>query len=160
PQALVFLLFAGTGLATRALARQACNGGVATLAGCAAIFSGYTLFTAYERSAFAEMTGGFWAPLLLLLMLRRDGSPTLADEKQMRPRWWGTQCVDRPTMLLALVVAGAWLSNAPLGVMLSYLLAAVTIVLALLAKSWVPVLRATVAATLGLGLATFFLIPA
>ena len=29
------------------------------------IFSGYTLFTAYERSAFAEMTGGFWVPLML-----------------------------------------------------------------------------------------------
>ena len=76
PLALIFLLFAATGLATRALARQAFAGGIATLAGCAAIFSGYTLFTAYERSAYAEMTGGFWVPLMLILMLR-DPQPPL-----------------------------------------------------------------------------------
>jgi hypothetical protein len=63
---LTFLLLAATGLATRALARQAFDDGAATLAGCAALFSGYTLFTAYERSAFGELTGGFWIPLLLL----------------------------------------------------------------------------------------------
>jgi hypothetical protein len=52
PIALTFLLLAATGLATRALARQALCDGAATLAGCTAIFSGYALFCAYERSAF------------------------------------------------------------------------------------------------------------
>ena len=65
-------MLAATGLATRALARQAFADGAATLAGCAALFSGYALFTAYERSAFGELTGGFWIPLLLLFTLRAD----------------------------------------------------------------------------------------
>src|SRR5271157_631791 len=75
PAALTFLLLAATGLATRALARQALSGGPATLAGCAALFSGYALFCAYERSAFGELTGGLWIPLLLLCILR-DRNPS------------------------------------------------------------------------------------
>ncbi len=67
---------------------------------------------------------------------------------------------DGSTALLALVVAGAWLSNAPLGVMASYLLAAVALAAALLEKSWAPVLRASIAAALGIGLAAIYLIPA
>jgi hypothetical protein len=55
PIALTFLLLAATGLATRALARQMLPDGAATLAGCAALFSGYALFTAYERAAFGEL---------------------------------------------------------------------------------------------------------
>ncbi|HEV2484666.1 MAG TPA: 6-pyruvoyl-tetrahydropterin synthase-related protein [Terracidiphilus sp.] len=69
--ALTFLLLAGTGLATRVLARQVLGEGAATLAGCAALFSGYALFTAYERSAFAELAGGFWIPLVLLYAIRK-----------------------------------------------------------------------------------------
>ncbi len=160
PVVFVFLLLAGTGMATRALALQAFNDGVATLAGCTAIFSGYVLFSAYERSAFAEMTGGFWIPMMLMLILRRDSwSPTLAT-KTKASRRWGTQALDRSALLLALVVAGAWLSNAPLGVMLSYMIAGVAVVVALLAKSWIPILRASAGAALGLGLAAFFLVPA
>ena len=172
-QVIVFLLLAGTGIATRALARQAFSEGVATLSGCAAIFSGYALFTAYERSAFAELTGGFWVPMMLMLVLpgvrhlpgrllsAKVGEPDFQPEAPpttMSPPL--RSAVDRPALLLALVIAGAWLSNAPLGVMLSYLLAGVTLVIALLARSWFPVLRATVAAVLGLGLAAFFWIPA
>ncbi len=70
PIVLTFLCLAGTGLATRALALEACSETVATLAGCAALFSGFTLFTAYERAAFPEFTGGVWLPLLLLFALR------------------------------------------------------------------------------------------
>ena len=156
PQVMVFLLLAATGLATRALARQAFNEGVSTLAGCAAVFSGYALFTAYERSAFAEMTGGFWVPVMLILVLRdfRPGAHSGTSGHSLR------KAFDRPTLLLALVIAGSWLSNAPLGVMLSYLLAAVTIIVAMLARSWIPVVRDAVAALLGLGLAAFFWIPA
>jgi len=52
PIVLTFLLLAATGLATRALALRGLPDAPATLAGCAALFSGYALFTAYERSAF------------------------------------------------------------------------------------------------------------
>ena len=150
PIALTFLFLAVTGFATRALARQAFDDGAATLAGCAALFSGYTLFTAYERSAFGELTGSFWIPLLLLFALR-DRNPS---ESLIR------RTFDGSTALLALVVAGAWLSNAPLGVMASYLLVAVALAAALLEKSWAPVLRAVIAAALGIGLTAVYLIPA
>jgi hypothetical protein len=150
PAALTFLLLAATGLATRALARQALSGGAATLAGCAAIFSGYALFCAYERSAFGELTGGLWIPLLLLLIL--------SDRDPARSTWH--RALDGSTAPLALVVAGAWLSNAPVGVMACYLLAAVAVTAALLSKSWAPVLRAAIAAPLGMGLASGFLLPA
>jgi hypothetical protein len=150
PIVLTFLFLAATGLATRALAQQAFSDGAATLAGCAALFSGYALFTAYERSAFGELTGGFWIPLLLLLLLRdRNPSGTLFK-----------RAFDGSSALLALVVAGAWLSNAPLGVMASYLLAAVALAAALLEKSWAPIVRASIAAAVGIGLAAVYLIPA
>jgi hypothetical protein len=150
PTALTFLLLAATGLGTRALARQALPEGAAALAGCVAIYSGYALFTAYERTAFGELAGGFWVPLLLLFALR--------DRESAAPLW--RRALDGSAVPLALVVAGAWLSNAPLGVMCSYLLAAVTATAAILWRSWAPVLRAAAAMTLGLGLSAFYLLPA
>ena len=150
PIALTFLLLAGTGLATRALARYVLDEGPATLAGCVAIFSGYALFTAYERSAFGELTGGFWIPLLLLLALR---------DRNATGRLW-QRALDGSAALLALVVAGAWLSDVPLGVMASYLLAVFALAVALLNRSWAPVLRAAAGTVTGLGLSAFFLTPA
>lgn len=150
PAALTFLLLAGTGLATRALAREALPGSAATLAGCVAIFSSYTLFCAYERTAYGELTGGFWIPLLLLYILRDH-------DVSVSPRWRG---LDGAVLPLALVVAGCWLSNAPLGVMASYLLAAMAVTLAALKKSWAPVLRAAAATALGFGLAAIYMVPA
>ncbi|HXR38764.1 MAG TPA: 6-pyruvoyl-tetrahydropterin synthase-related protein [Terracidiphilus sp.] len=149
PIVLTFLLLAATGLATRALALRTLAIAPATLAGCAAIFSGYALFTAYERSAFGELAA-FWIPLLLLFTLRdRNASAPLVG-----------RAFDGSAVPLALVVAGAWLSNAPLGVMASYLLAAVALTLAVLHRSWAPILRAATAAALGAGLAAFYLVPA
>ncbi len=150
PIVLTFLCLAGTGLATRALALKACDEPVATLAGCAAIFSGFTLFTAYERAAFPEFTGGAWLPLLLLFALR-DRRPSASLVRR---------ALDGSTALLALALAASWLSNAPLGVMASYLLAAVALLAASLKKSWAPILRAVIAAALGLGLTAVYWIPA
>ena len=148
--AILFSFLAATGLATRLLARQTLGDGPATLAGCAALFSGYSMFTAYERSAFGELSGGFWIPLLLLLVFR-DQNP--------QGSLWRRTC-DGSAVLLALVIAGAWLSNAPLGVMGSYLLAGVALTVALIQRSWAPVLRSFIAVTLGLGLSAIYLVPA
>ncbi|MDE3188495.1 MAG: hypothetical protein KGM96_13355 [Acidobacteriota bacterium] len=150
PIALTFLLLAGAGLATRALARYVMDEGPAALAGCVAIFFGYALFTAYERSAFGELTGGFWIPLLLLLTLR--------DRNAEGSLW--RRAFDGSAALLALVVAGVWLSDVPLGVMASYLLAAFALAVALLHRSWAPVVRAAAGVAVGLGLSAFFLVPA
>jgi hypothetical protein len=150
PIALTFLILAGTGLATRALALEACDDAVATLAGCASIFSGFALFTAYERSAFPEFMGGVCLPLVLLYALRdRNPSATL-----MR------RAFDGSTVPLTVALGCAWLSNAPLGVIASYLLAAVALAAALLHKTWAPVVRAAVAAALGMGTIAIYLLPA
>lgn len=150
-QAITFTFLALTGLATRMLARQAnLSEGAATLAGCAALFSGYSMFTAYERSAFGELSGGFWIPLLLFFVFR--------DRNPHAYTW--SRAFDGSAVLLAVVIAGAWLSNAPLGVMASYLLAAVALTVALLERSWAPLLRSSVAVVLGLGLSAVYLVPA
>lgn len=150
PVALIFLFLAATGLAVRALALEALADAPATLAGSAAIFSGFALFTAYERTAFAELTGGFWIPLLLLFALR-DRNPSAG--------FW-RRVFDGSALPLALILAGAWLSNGPVGVMASYLLAAIALSASVIARSWAQMLRASIAAALGIALAAFYLLPA
>ena len=190
PIALTFLILAGTGWATRALALEALDDLPATLAGCVAIFSGFALFTAYERSAFPEFAGGFWLPLILLFALRdrpasgcpilsrflRKGGQPQSQRVPHVPRIWGhgsdpelptepsqsllRRAFSGSTAPLALALAGAWLSNLPLGVMGCYLLAAVALLWAIVNKSWAPVLRAALAVPLGLGLASIYWLPA
>jgi hypothetical protein len=150
PFALAFLLLAATGLATRALAREYLPAGAATLAGCAAIFSSYALFSTYFRTAFAELAGGCFIPLLLLFACR--------DRNPGQGNW--RRALDGSALSLALVLAGCWLSDAPVGVMSSYLLAALAAAGAVSARSWFPVIRAAVAYGLGLALTGFYLIPA
>ncbi|HEU5458748.1 MAG TPA: hypothetical protein VFU68_09035, partial [Terracidiphilus sp.] len=145
PFAVTFVLLAGTGFGTRALARCAMTEGPATLAGCFATFSGYALFDAIERADYGELAGGLWIPLLLLFLLR-DRQPSGGTVRR---------AFDGSTVPLALVFAAAWLFNAPLGVIASYLLAAVALVTALLWRSWAPLLRSAVAVLLGLGAAGF-----
>ena len=149
--AILCSFLAAAGLATRQLAKHlSLTDGPATLAGCTALFSGYSMFTAYERSAFGELAGGFWIPLLLLLMLR--------DRHPQASIW--RRAFDGSAVLLALVIAASWLSNAPLGVITSYLLAAVALAVGLLRRSWAPILRSGVAVALGLGLSAIYLVPA
>jgi hypothetical protein len=150
PVAIVFLFLAATGLAVRALALEALSDAPATLAGCAALFSGFALFTAYERTAFAELSGGFWIPLLLLYALR--------DRKPSAPLW--RRALDGSALPLALFVAGCWLSDGPVGVMASYLLAAVALIASVLGRTLAHLLRATIAAALGLALTALYLLPA
>ncbi|MGA1982425.1 MAG: hypothetical protein ABSG84_08125 [Acidobacteriaceae bacterium] len=150
PLALSVLLLAATGLAVRALARETMSDGPATLAGCAAIFIGYALFNVYKRCDYAELTGGFWIPLLLLFALRR---------RNPAGNFW-ERTFDGSAAPLALVVAGMWLSNGPVGIMGSYLLAAVALVSTAMEKSLVAVARAIVSTIAGMALACVYLIPA
>src|ERR1700733_11575593 len=139
---LTFLLLAATGLANRALARQVLADGPATLAGCAAICLGRSLSDITQRSAYAELTGGFWIPLLLLFLLRN---------RNPSGRFW-QRVFDGSTVPLALLVAGIWLSNGPLGIEADYLLAATALVVAALQKSWAPVARAMCGGSIGMAL--------
>lgn len=150
PILLSYLMLAGTGLANRALAREVMDEGPATLAGCIAIFFGYALFCVYRRSAYGELMGGIWIPLILLFMLRRRNPAG----------GWLRDAFDGSAALLALVVAGTALSNGPTLIMALYLLVAVALVLAVVERTAAPIVRAGKATVLGLGVAAIYLIPA
>lgn len=147
---LSILLLTATGFANRALARETMEDGPATLAGCAAIFLGYVLFGVYLRSDYSEMTGGFWIPLLLLYALRRRNPSGDFLERTF----------DGSAAPLALIVAGIWLSSGPVGIMASYLLAAIALTSSLIERSLAPVARAAVSTCAGMALASLYLIPA
>ena len=148
---IIFLALVAAGLATRTLARQFLAPANATLAGALATCLPYPLFTAYERGAFAELLCAPLVPLLLLYALRSRPAPA---ESSLR------RALDGSTVPLALVLTTAWLTNAPAGVMLSYLLAFAALAASLLTRSVWPALRAILAVIPGLALAGFYLVPA
>lgn len=102
----------------------------------------YLLVVIYERGAFAEMIAAIWLPGILLFALRERGGFV------------------RNSLLLGLHVTAIWLTNLPAAVIASYLLAALAIGRAVQRRSVEPLLRAAVAVALGLGLASFYLVPA
>jgi hypothetical protein len=153
PAAFTFFCLLAVGLTTRTLARQFLPASNATLAGAIATTTPYALFTAYERTAFAELAAASLIPILLLFAWRRPHSvqpdhASAATGKTTSTTW------------LALTLAAIWLTNAPAGVMSSYLLAIAALTAAILERKWWPVIRAAIAAPLGLGLAAFYLVPA
>jgi len=147
--ALAFLLFAGTGFAHRALAREILADGPAVLAGCASIFLGNLLLDTYMRSDYAELAGGVWIPLLLLFLLRKE-PPASANFARFL---FGVAP-------LSAIIAGIWLTNGPLGIMSGYLLVGVVAVSSAVQKTWTPAIRAGLSLALGLGLASVYLLPA
>ena len=102
----------------------------------------YLLVVIYERGAFAEMFASIWLPGILLFALRERGG------------------FARNTLLLGLHVAAVWLTNLPAAVISSYLLAGVVVARAIQLRRFEPLLRAAAAMLLGLGLASFYLVPA
>ena len=102
----------------------------------------YTLIVVYWRSAYAELLTGALLPLLLLFALRaEDDGP-------------------RASLPLGLIVAAAWLTNAPAAVMVTYSLALLLLVLAVLRRSPRIVFTGVLAIALGFGIAAFYLVPA
>jgi hypothetical protein len=146
-----YLCFLGSGLSVRALARQFLPGPNATLAGVIAAATPYALFTAYERTAFSELASAIWIPLLLLYALRPPAK-TAAPYSLFPGPWSFVPC----SLLLALT----WLTNAPAGVMASYLLAFAAVAAAIIHRARWPIVRASVSTVLGLALAAFYLVPA
>jgi hypothetical protein len=172
PVALTFLALTATGLSTCALARRFLPAPTATLAGILAAATPYAFFTAYERTAFSELVAAFWIPLLLLFAWRqshvrvphvsilRPGSGAHQPHSLFHIPYSLPSAFDGSTVPLALILAAVWLTNAPAGVMASYLLAFAALSAAILHRQWWPVLRAVIATPIALGLAAFYLIPA
>ena len=102
----------------------------------------YHLVIVYWRSAYAELLAAALLPVLLLSLLRLK-QPGI-----------------RPVLCLSLTLAAAWLTNAPAAVMIHYSAAGLAVLLAARERSWRLLSRAGLAVLLGIGLASFYLLPA
>ncbi|WP_158910604.1 MULTISPECIES: hypothetical protein [Acidobacteriaceae] len=152
PIVYTWLALTAAGLALYRLAREFSTANAALIAAAFYLVNPYTLFTAYERTAYAELLAAAWIPLLLLGILRKR--------------------VTIPG--IAIPVALLWLTNDPVAVMGCYTLALLTFIRIFTTNSipntqsdqHQPTSRLQLAATsvvgaiLGLGLASFYLVPA
>jgi hypothetical protein len=143
PVAYTWLALTAAGWGMYQLGRVVAGEGAALLAAMVYVANPYMLFTAYERTAYAELLAAAWIPLLLAAGLRA-----------------------RVTVLgIALPVALLWLTNAPAAVMGCYalgLVAMLRVALAWREREAVAGLAWRMAAGvgLGLGLAAFYVVPA
>jgi hypothetical protein len=152
PIVYTWLCLTAAGLALYRLAREFTTPNAALIAAAFYLVNPYTLFTAYERTAYSELLAAAWIPLLLLAILRKK--------------------VTIPG--IAIPVALLWLTNDPAAVMGCYALALLTLIRIFQAaanpdaapaqlQSATPLQIATKASAgtiLGLGLAAFYILPA
>jgi hypothetical protein len=140
PILYTWLALTASGLALHRLARAFAPPTAALLAAILYTVNPYMLFTAYERTAYAELLAAAFIPLLLHAILR---------ERVTIPG-------------VAIPIALLWLTNAPAAVMSCYALALLTLIR--LAKP--SSLRKEIAINsisgtiLGLALAAFYIVPA
>jgi hypothetical protein len=102
----------------------------------------YHLVIVYWRSAFAELLAACLLPLLLLFILK-----AVEDEQRMM-------------VPLGIVLAAAWLTNAPAAVMIHYSMALLILFFAIMKRSPRLLLDGAAAVALGACLASFYLLPA
>jgi len=140
--AYVWIALGASGFSMFLLARRWLGRNDAIFAAVLYAVNPYHLIVVYWRSALAELLAGCLLPLLLHCVLR-------ADEEGRRM-----------ALPLGLIVAAAWLTNAPSAVMVNYSLALLVVTVAILRRNaWVLVYGAA-AVLLGAALAGFYLIPA
>lgn len=138
----IWLSLMAAGVAMFYLARQWFDRQDAIFAAVLYAVNPYHLAIVYWRSALAELLASSLLPLLLLLVLRLE----------QRPR--------RNTVLLALVLASAWLTNAPAAVMIHYSFALLILIVAWQRRSPRVLATGAAAVLLGAALAAFYLVPA
>jgi hypothetical protein len=129
-----------------ALASRWLNRRDALFAACLFVANPYHILIVYWRSAFAELLASWLVPLLLLLLLQ-------TAEKSGREQW-------RMVVPLSLVLAAAWLTNAPAAVMIHYSFALLVVVLAWRQRSAKFLLVGAAAVVAAAALCAFYLIPA
>jgi hypothetical protein len=140
--AYVWLVLTASGISMFLLARRWFDRGDAIFAAVFYALNPYHLVVVFWRSAFAELLAGALIPLLLLYVLRAED--------------------DGPRVIfpLGLIVAGAWLTNAPAAVMVNYSLALLLLTVAILHRNYRVLLYGAGAVALGSALAAFYLVPA
>jgi len=138
----IWLVLVAAGVSMFVLARRWLSRRDAIFAAVLYAVNPYHLVIVYWRSAFAELLASCLVPLLLLLILKA------ADEG------WRTLAP------LSLVLAAAWLTNAPAAVMIHYSLALLVLILAWQRRSARILVVGAAAVALGACLAAFYLLPA
>jgi hypothetical protein len=141
PSVYLWLALVAAGASMFVLARQWLGRRDAIFAATFYAVNPYHLVIVYWRSAMAELLASCLLPLLLLLILRA------AEERRM-------------IVPLGVLLAAAWLTNAPAAVMIHYSLVLLVVVIAWQQRSPRLVLTAAVAIALGAALAAFYLLPA
>jgi uncharacterized membrane protein len=138
PLALTALILALCGLTSFCLAREWLPREAAALTAVLFITNPYLIFNAYERTAYGELAGAAFLPLVLLFAVGEQAS----------------------LLGLTLSIAGVWFTNAPAALMASYLLLFVGIFFSIWKRSWKPMVRALEGGAVGAGLAGLYLVPA
>jgi 6-pyruvoyl-tetrahydropterin synthase related domain len=142
PAAFALVALTLSGCSMFRLARQYLSRGDAVFAAALYAANPYHLVIVYWRSAFAELLAAALLPLLWLQVLQ-------VEERGRRV-----------VVPLALLVAAAWLTNAPAAVMVNYSLALLITTVAILKRSPEVLLYGAAAAILGATLAALYVLPA
>lgn len=108
----------------------------------------YALMVVYVRSDFAEQLASALLPLLFLFAWSLGDAPRTGAGRA------------KSTVLIAVVFAAIWLSNAPVGVLASYAIALFFAWRAVTERDWRAPAWEAGALALGLGLAAFYIVPA
>lgn len=111
----------------------------------------YHLVIVYWRSAFAELLASCLVPLLLLFVLRAVEGDASANRRAIL--FWAP-------VPLGLVLAAAWLTNAPAAIMIHYSLALLLVFFAWQRRSVRLLFVGVGGVALGVCLAAFYLLPA
>ena len=138
----IWLVLVLSGVSMFMLARRWFDRRDATFAAVFYAVNPYHLVIVYWRSAFAELLASCLVPLLVLFICK-----TAEGER-------------RTVLRLGLVLAAAWLTNAPAAVMIHYSLALLIVFFAWKTKSLKLLLIAPGAVALGVCLSAFYLLPA
>jgi hypothetical protein len=142
PGAFIWSALTAAGCSMFLLARQWSPRNDAIFAAALYAANPYHFVIVYWRSAYAELLVSWLLPLLLLLTLRAD--------TQGR----------RIVVPLSLIVAAAWLTDAPAAVMVNYSLVLLVVTVAAVQRSSRVLVYGASAVVLGAALACFYLLPA
>jgi hypothetical protein len=142
PAVYVWIVMILAALAMRRLAADWLSPRAALLAGLLYALNPYLLLTAYTRCAFAELLASAVFPFLLWSILRMEREPR------------------KSLMVVAVSFAAIWLTNLPAGVIATYSLACLLIVLSIRHRSVRPLLYGSAGALAGIAVAAFSLVPA